>query len=149
MKTIIFALILMQACFTASCFAISVSTKEANIIADKIWKNECAGTIEGLTTWNEGENFASLGIGHFIWYVSKPNEPFQETFPELLRFLHAQGVKIPKWLRSYPPCPWKTRDEFYKHIQSPKMCALRKFLLKPGVSKRSLSLNAWKKPCLK
>ncbi len=27
-----------------------------------------AGTVSGLTSWNEGEEFASLGIGHFIWY---------------------------------------------------------------------------------
>ncbi|PWU11360.1 MAG: hypothetical protein C5B47_00975, partial [Verrucomicrobia bacterium] len=36
-------------------------------IGAQVWKNECAGTTSGLTSWNRGEDFASLGIGHFIW----------------------------------------------------------------------------------
>ena len=34
----------------------------------KIWQNESGATVSGLTHWNEGEEFPSLGIGHFIWY---------------------------------------------------------------------------------
>jgi hypothetical protein len=28
------------------------------------------------------------------------------------------------------PCPWNTREEFYEQFQSPRMVALRNFLLK-------------------
>ena len=41
-------------------------------IGKRIWSNECNGTVDGLTSWNTGENFASLGIGHFIWYPAGP-----------------------------------------------------------------------------
>ena len=41
---------------------------ELDRIGKRIWQNECGGTADGLTSWNAGENFASLGIGHFIWY---------------------------------------------------------------------------------
>jgi hypothetical protein len=47
----------------------------------KIWQNECNGTIAGLTSWNAGEDFASLGIGHFIWYPKGRRGPFEKVFP--------------------------------------------------------------------
>ncbi|MBS0628570.1 MAG: hypothetical protein JSS09_10245, partial [Verrucomicrobia bacterium] len=49
-----------------SVFSISISLEDSLMIADKIWKNECAGKMEGLTHWGEGESFGSFGIGHFI-----------------------------------------------------------------------------------
>src|SRR6266446_3164255 len=48
--------------------AITLSHADVQRIGKKIWQNECNGTISGLTSWNQGEDFASLGIGHFIWY---------------------------------------------------------------------------------
>ena len=36
-------------------------------IGSRIYKNEALGKPEYLTHWNEGEDFPSLGIGHFIW----------------------------------------------------------------------------------
>ena len=47
---------------------ISLSHQEAMRVGRKIWQNECDGSVAGLTSWNAGENFASLGIGHFICY---------------------------------------------------------------------------------
>ena len=47
---------------------VPLSDEEINLIGQRIFRNECAGKIEYLTAWNEGEEFASLGIGHFIWY---------------------------------------------------------------------------------
>lgn len=109
--------------------AISVSKQEADAIAVKIWRNECAGSFEGLTTWNPGENFASCGIGHFIWYSSNNSgEPFQETFPELIKFIIAQGGDVPDWLTCAPLCPWTTREDFYRDINTEKMVKLRQFL---------------------
>ena len=100
----------------------------ASKIGEKIWKNECAGSVEGLTTWNKGENFASLGIGHFIWYSHDRQERFQETFPDLLVFLQKRGVSLPNWLKAAKECPWNSRKEFYENIQSSEMKSLRQFL---------------------
>lgn len=97
-------------------------------LAEKIWKNECAGSIEGLTNWKKGENFPSLGIGHFIWYPEGKKDRFEETFPSLLTFMEKEGAPLPDWLKSASGCPWKTRESFYEEIQSPKMKALRQFL---------------------
>ena len=115
-------------CFMATVNAFTVSPQNAAIIGERIWKNECAGTVEGLTNWKKGENFPSLGIGHFIWYQTDKKERFQETFPELLKFLDKEGVALPDWLKSASGCPWTSREEFNKDMQSPKMKSLRQFL---------------------
>src|SRR4051794_39519410 len=60
--------------------AVNLSEGEAKRIGQKIWQNECNGTISGLTSWNAGEDFASLGIGHFIWYPEGRRGPFEESF---------------------------------------------------------------------
>jgi hypothetical protein len=125
MRTLILLLFLF---FSPSVSAIQISAEDACTIAKKIWKNECAGTIEGLTSWNQGENFASLGIGHFIWYPAGKKERFQESFPELLSFLEKQGVLIPPFLKNAHGCLWGSREEFYTAIESPEMKFLRKFL---------------------
>lgn len=110
-------------------YALSISPEDANRIGERIWKNECAGTIEGLTNWKKGENFASLGIGHFIWYSAGKREQFQETFPDLLQFLQQEGAKLPNWLDVASPCPWNSREEFDENKESSKMKNLRQFLL--------------------
>ncbi len=107
----------------------AISPQDARIIAEKVWRNECAGTVEGLTHWNQGENFGSFGIGHFIWYPSGEEKRFHETFPELLIFLRESGVKLPVWLQEVRGCPWHTREEFYREIQSVKMATLRQLLM--------------------
>src|SRR3977135_1305819 len=78
--------------------AITLSHPEALRIGKKIWQNECNGTVSGLTSWNEGENFASLGIGHFIWYPKGQRGPFEESFPKLISFISSRGAKLPKIL---------------------------------------------------
>jgi hypothetical protein len=118
----------LSLCYIAAAEAFTVSPQNASIIGERIWKNECAGTIEGLTNWKKGENFPSLGIGHFIWYQADKKELFQETFPEILKFLEKEGAIIPDWLKSSSGCPWTSREEFNKDMQSPKMKSLRQFL---------------------
>jgi hypothetical protein len=115
---------------TTSLFAAAaLSPSEANRIGRKIWQNECNGTISGLTSWNSGENFASLGIGHFIWYPQGQPGPFEESFPRLVAFVAAHGAKLPEFLLEQPlHCPWKSRSEFQKAQQSPTMKQLRQFL---------------------
>ena len=106
----------------------AVSNEEAILIADKIWKNECAGKMEGLTHWGEGEGFGSFGIGHFIWYSKGKEERFEETFPLLLDFLLKNKATIPAWLEKKPACPWASKEIFYQNINSSEMNSLRQML---------------------
>lgn len=104
------------------------ASQNASKIGEKIWKNECAGTIEGLTHWKKGEDFASVGIGHFIWYSADKRERFEETFPSLLQFLQKEGATFPPSLKTTSACPWNSREEFYQKSQSSEMKSLRQFL---------------------
>jgi hypothetical protein len=112
-------------------FAVIVlSHAEALRIGKKIWQNECNGTVAGLTSWNEGEDFASLGIGHFIWYPQGKRGPFEESFPKLVSFISSRGAKLPDWLLGAGelPCPWNSRAEFFRARQTTEMKQLRQFL---------------------
>ena len=111
--------------------AINLSRAEAMRIGKKIWQNECNGTVSGLTSWNSGENFASLGIGHFIWYPAGMEGPFEESFPQLVSFIAAHGAKLPNLVLGPGElhCPWKSRTEFLGAQQTPKMKQLRQFLV--------------------
>src|SRR5262245_7101067 len=74
---------------------ITLSHSDALKVGKRVWQNECGGTISGLTSWNQGENFASLGIGHFIWYPKGRRGPFEESFPKLVSFVSNRGAKLP------------------------------------------------------
>jgi len=110
--------------------AITLSKSDARRIGKKIWQNECNGTVAGLTSWNEGENFASLGIGHFIWYPKGQRGPFEESFPKLVSFISSRGAKLPTLLLRIDetPCPWNSRAEFLHAQHTPGMNQLRQFL---------------------
>lgn len=105
-----------------------LSDQQALEIGQRIWRNECEGTVEGLTSWNAGEDFASLGIGHSIWYPICQTGPFEESFPALLVYLQTHGVKLPRWLSRSKGCPWANRQAFMKDFASLKMTELRKIL---------------------
>jgi hypothetical protein len=109
---------------------IELSRAEALRIGKKIWQNECAGTIIGLTSWNTGENFASLGIGHFIWYPKGVRGPFEESFPALIDYAARNGAKLPQVViaNRQSGCPWSSRAEFEAASDSPEMNELRRFL---------------------
>ena len=107
---------------------IRVSDAEADSIGKKIWRNECAGTKEGLTAWNKGEDFPSLGIGHFIWYPAGKRGPFKESFPGLVEFLKSQGVRLPQWLAEAKACPWPDRASFMADFNGPELSGLRDLL---------------------
>ena len=98
----------------------NISRSELNAIGEKIFKNEAAGKKENLVYWNEGENFPSLGIGHFIWY--KQGEPgiFEESFPQLVEFLKSKNVKLPKIMAENKYSPWKSREELI-NLQTKKI----------------------------
>jgi len=108
--------------------SIRISDAEADRIGQKIWKNECGGTRDGLTSWNKAEDFPSLGIGHFIWYPQGKRGPFKESFPALKDYLQTQGVKLPGWLASAKACPWPDRASFMADFRSKRMEELRSLL---------------------
>jgi len=103
---------------------------EALRIGHKVWQNECNGSVAGLTSWNEGENFSSLGIGHFIWYPKDVHGPFDESFPKLVNFISQRGAKLPRMLLGAGEhhCPWNSRAEFLRAQQTTEMKQLRQFL---------------------
>jgi len=110
--------------------AIVISKEHAKLIGNQIWKNECAGTIDGLTTWKSGEEFASLGIAHCIWYPPKVKKVFIEGFPALIEFYQKNNINVPAWIvsASKTGCPWKSREEFLEEFRSDKMTELRTLL---------------------
>jgi hypothetical protein len=112
--------------------AIGLSHSDALKIGNRVWQNECNGTISGLTAWNKGEDFASVGIGHFIWYPKGPRGPFDESFPKLVSFISNRGAKLPTLLLGVgrgQPCPWNSRTEFLRAEHTPEMNQLRRFLV--------------------
>ncbi|MFC1566615.1 hypothetical protein ACFL4A_02110 [bacterium] len=130
LKIFLFAVIAfgLGACYSRT---ISISNEELNKIGKKIFMNECGGKIKYLTSWNKGEEFASLGVGHCIWYTKDKRMHFKESFPELLVFIKSKNIQLPEWLDKAPNvyCPWNTRQEFIQDLQSEKMQELRKFLI--------------------
>ena len=110
---------------------ISLTQEQAEWIGEKIFYNECGGKIELLVTWNEGEDFMSLGMGHFIWYPKGKKGPFEERFLELLVFVKEKGRTLPNWLQgsAKPHCPWNSREEFLQDLQNQKVADLREFLI--------------------
>jgi len=126
-RSIVLAALFLASTATA---AVKLSPTETRRIGQKIWQNECNGTLAGLTSWNEGENFASLGIGHFIWYPKGVRGPFEESFPKFASFAAARGVQLPELLRAQGDCPWTSRSEFNRASQTKEMAELRQFLAK-------------------
>jgi hypothetical protein len=108
--------------------SIHLSDLQAERIGRRLWQNESGGTIAGLTAWNLGEDFASLGIGHFIWYPAGKRGPFEESFPPLVQYLVSSGLAVPAWLERADACPWSERAQFLADQQSPRMKELRSFL---------------------
>ncbi len=118
--------------FFASCapgvaVAGNLSASQKASIGRKIWQNECAGSVDGLTTWNVGEEFPSLGIGHFIWYPAGFNGRFNETWPQFIAFAKQQGATPPS-VALERHSPWKSKTEFQQDFNGPRLSTLRKWL---------------------
>ncbi|HEY5035922.1 MAG TPA: hypothetical protein VII74_02180 [Chthoniobacterales bacterium] len=126
----LFIALSLGCCLGQMAAASSLSHEQALRIGRRVWQNECGGTLAGLTSWNSGEDFASLGIGHFIWYPAGRSGLFEESFPKLLVYLQGRGVSLP--ISLIPPndahCPWRSRADFLAAASSPEMTRLRKFL---------------------
>jgi hypothetical protein len=105
----------------------ALSGAQKAVIGRKIWHNECGGTVDGLTTWNTGEDFPSLGIGHFIWYPEGKNGPFEESWPAWVAFAKQRGSQLPGVAR-LEHSPWKSKKAFYAAFQGHEMVELRAWL---------------------
>lgn len=107
-----------------------LSTQQLQWLGERVFTNECASDYECLTSWNSGEDFPSLGIGHFIWFQQGQIEPFEETFPALLQHYHSRNVTLPPWLQALPgpDSPWRDRQQFYAEFDGAEMQQLRQFL---------------------
>ena len=95
-------------------------------IGRRIWQNECKGTISGLTSWNRGEGFPSLGIAHCIWYPEGKEDRYEESWPVMVRALKDDGFPVEDWMLG--DCPWQTREEFMADINGPRLTTLRELL---------------------
>jgi hypothetical protein len=98
-------------------------------LGERIFQNECKANPACLTAWNDGEEFPSLGIGHFIWLRPGQTAPFVETFPALLAFLQQSQVKLPAWLTAATGQPWPDRQHFLADRDTRRMNELRTLLL--------------------
>ncbi len=104
-----------------------LTTGQKSAIGRKIWQNECAGSITGLTTWNMGEEFPSLGIGHFIWYPEGFKGRFNETWPQFVAYAKKQGSHLPE-VALAAHSPWTSKTEFKRDFDGPRLSGLRKWL---------------------
>ena len=111
--------------------ALRISPANAAKVARQVWLNETGGNRKAITAWNATEDFASLGIGHFIWFSDGLETRFQESFPDMLTYLRSQGARLPRWLDQdpIPPSPWRTKAQFDSAFHAPRMVDLRRFLL--------------------
>jgi hypothetical protein len=107
-----------------------LTAEQTEWIGERIFANECNLKIPCLTSWNAGEDFPSLGIGHFIWYRGGQQDVFVESFPALLAFYEEKEVAIPQWIAALPErqSPWPDRISFLADLESPRMMELRDFL---------------------
>jgi len=102
-------------------------------IAARIFENETGGQTKFLTYWGAGEDFPSLGIGHFIWFPAGVDAPFDESFPTMASYLgeHASECSpMPDWLQALDSfdAPWDSKSGFDAEQQSEHMVELRDWL---------------------
>lgn len=112
---------------SANAVASNLTAAQKSAIGKKIWQNECGGTVDGLTTWNAGEEFPSIGIGHFIWYPAGYQGRFSESWPQFANFARERGANLPA-VGAQAHSPWASKAEFKKDFNSARMSGLRTWL---------------------
>ncbi len=127
MRFVIIFLLLQHVLFAKE---IVLGQNEADYIAKKVWQNEGAGKDKYLIWWNKGEDFASLGIGHFIWFPKDHTERFREVFPMVVTYMKKKGVQMPSWLTPRTDFPWRSQEAFFaaKKTKSKQYMELFNFL---------------------
>lgn len=107
-----------------------VDAQQLHQIGMRVFDNECRQQLACLTSWNKGEEFASMGIGHFIWYpdnTAPEQKRFDESFPKLMLWMKQQGLQPPQ--PALAACPWPDRASFLQAQDSADMRVLRDFLV--------------------
>jgi hypothetical protein len=118
-----------------------LSPKEVDETAKRIYHNECSSKVENLIHWNEGEEFLSLGIGHFIWYSEGFKGPFDEQFPRFIAYCRQKQIALPQFFEQNRFCPWKNRVDFLKAPQK-TIDELRSFLLQTKAEQAQFMVDA-------
>ena len=119
----------------------ALSPQMTEELGRRIWANECAGSVQGLVSWNEGEAFPSLGIGHFIWYPAGVHEAFDESFPKFVAYARThramtggprpvptyvqESQQVPAFFNG--PAPWPNKAAFLAD-RSGRADAMRRWL---------------------
>jgi len=109
----------------------SLTLYELNVISDKIYKNETGGDPKYLMFWSSNEDFASLGIGHFIWYPKGEPKRFDETFPLMIDYYVANNIEVPAWLLQARRvgAPWRSKALFERSRKDKAFQQLQTLLL--------------------
>ncbi len=126
-----------------------LSDAELLQVAEKVAKNEFEGDPNNIVMWNDGENFPSLGIGHYLWFPRDPKTnkkietPFEESFPQMIKFMAENGYPTSKFPRilQYNPLtkkiadnsPWDSQALFKAAAKRGELDELRRFLHDPAV----------------
>lgn len=107
----------------------SLSAAATQKIGSKIWQNESGGSVTGLTHWNTGEEFPSMGIGHFIWYPAGFEGRWTESFPLFVAYANQQKPgSLPEWVTTNRHCPWPDKESFARDFNGPRLQSLRHWL---------------------
>ena len=79
-----------------------LSKEQLLAVAERIFQNETGGVRNNLVDWNDGENFPSLGIGHFTWFkASGGRSGFGDSLPDMVNYYKQQGITLPKLLSEF------------------------------------------------
>jgi hypothetical protein len=116
------------------------NSQDRKRLIQRIWQRESHGNIAGLTAWNQGEDFASVGFNHSLWQRER-----KSTINYFAEFAHVQGLtNIPQELSAPLPDYLNTQEKWQNALddaatQTPsthagkKLHELQKFFLRDEV----------------
>ncbi len=127
---VVFSLIMLICCGQVRAPAADLAAADVQWVAGRVFENECYDEKKCLIEWNDGEDFLSLGLGHFIWYPQGAPGIFEESFRAFLDYARKSGADLPAWLARdpFPPCPWATKAQFLAEQKGPLYQDLFAFL---------------------
>ena len=127
-----------------------IGDAEYHWIAARIFENETNAQTKYLTYWGAGEDFPSLGIGHFIWFPEDVDAPFDETFPAMLDYVSERSrdcVALPDWLQQapVPDAPWSDKATFDAAQDSERVASLRDWLARTAPAQAQFIVASFKR----